>query len=55
LSIGIINTLTLPIHHYAQLAAVASEVKQRAKRDNHPNQSRYLWDCRMEGAPGTPS
>ena len=46
LSIGVVNTLTRPIHHYAQLASVASEVKRRAKSDEHPNRSRYLWDCR---------
>jgi DNA-binding response OmpR family regulator len=50
LSMGIVSTLTRPIDHYAQLAVIASEVKQRVKNNSHPDQSRYLWDSRTEGA-----
>jgi DNA-binding response OmpR family regulator len=55
LSIGVVNTLTRPTHRYEQLAALASEVKQRVKSDHHPDQSRYLWDGRMDGVRGIPA
>jgi len=48
LSVGVVNSVTRHITHYAQLAEIASELKHHVKAQGHPDQSLCLWDGRIE-------
>jgi diguanylate cyclase (GGDEF)-like protein len=48
LSVGVVSTAMRRITHYAQLAEIASELKHHVKAQQHPNESRCLWDGRVE-------
>jgi len=51
LSVGVVNSTTRRISHYANIAEIASELKHYVKAQTHPDKSLFLWDGRAEPSP----